>query len=236
MVESDGENMATMAKWGPKKWAVSSESVVAIEEIAFAYEQVADENTATEEKKTVNKRGIELFSLSFSTVFVEGLGVDVWDEIQSWKALVTKANYFYLNGKKIYEKLLQLRQVSVSEVKIDNNGRIRMAKLAFTFKEYDEDTTSVKVNTSALKVTASKSAKKAKKTTNTRLKKSDTSNIKVGSYIKLTGEKFSSGQAITEKMKQRSYKVKKISGDKILISLSDGTETWVGKDSITLTK
>ena len=44
--------MPTMAQWGSKKWAVSSKQVVALEGLAFSYEQVADENTSTEDKKT----------------------------------------------------------------------------------------------------------------------------------------------------------------------------------------
>ena len=91
--------MPTMAQWGSKKWAVSSKQVVALEGLAFSYEQVADENTSTEDKKTTNERGTELFPLSFTTVLHSGAGVDVWAEIQSWKALVTKVNYFYLGGK-----------------------------------------------------------------------------------------------------------------------------------------
>lgn len=53
--------MPTMAQWGSKKWAVSSKQVVALEGLAFSYEQVADENTSTEDKKTTNERGTELF-------------------------------------------------------------------------------------------------------------------------------------------------------------------------------
>ena len=44
--------MPTMAQWGSKKWAVSSKQVVALEGLAFSYEQVADENTSTEDKLT----------------------------------------------------------------------------------------------------------------------------------------------------------------------------------------
>ena len=55
--------MPTMAQWGSKKWAVSSKQVVALEGLAFSYEQVADENASTEDKKTTNERGTELFPL-----------------------------------------------------------------------------------------------------------------------------------------------------------------------------
>ena len=162
--------MPTMAQWGSKKWAVSSKQVVALEGLAFSYEQVADENTSTEDKKTTNERGTELFPLSFTTVLHSGAGVDVWAEIQSWKALVTKVNYFYLGGKKLGPKL-QLRKVAVSNTKVDGKGRLLLATLSFTFKEYDPATTSVKVSTTALNVKASTASKSVKKTTNTVAKK-----------------------------------------------------------------
>ena len=165
--------MATMAKWGSKTWAVSSKKVVALEGLSFSYSQVADNNTSTEEKKTTNERGTELFPLSFTTTLHSGAGVDVRAEIESWKALVTKVNYFYLNGKKLGPKL-QLRKVAVSNTKLDDLGRIRLATLSFEFKEYDPDTTSVKAtSTSALKVKATKSEKKQKKKTNTAVKKAE---------------------------------------------------------------
>ena len=82
-----------------------------------------------------------------------GAGVDVRAEIESWKELVTKVNYFYLGGKKLGPKL-QLRKVSVSNVEIDDLGRMRLATLSFEFKEYDPDTTSVPVSTTALNVKA----------------------------------------------------------------------------------
>ena len=69
--------MATMAKWGSKTWAVSQKKVVALEGLAFSYSQVADNNTSTEEKKTTNERGTDLFPLSFTTVLHSGAGVDV---------------------------------------------------------------------------------------------------------------------------------------------------------------
>ena len=155
-----------MAKWGPKQWRVSQRQILAIEGLSFSYTQVADNNTSTEEKKTTNERGTELFPLTFSTVLHSGVGVDVRAEIESWKALVTKVNYFSLGGKRFGPKL-QLRKVSVSNVITDDFGRMRLATLTFEFKEYDPDTTSVKVSTSALKVKASTSAKSQKKTTNT---------------------------------------------------------------------
>lgn len=225
--------MATMAKWGPKTWAVSSQKVVALQGLSFSYAQVADNNASTEEKKTTNERGTELFPLSFTTTLHSGAGVDVRAEIESWKKLVTQVNYFYLGGKKLGPKL-QLRKVAVSDVKIDDLGRMRLATLSFEFKEYDPDTSSVKVSTSALNVKASTSAKSQKKTTNTAVQKAETKTIKVGDYVKPTGQKYATGQTIPGWVKERSHKVSQIKGDRVLLGNPSGINSWVFLSEVTL--
>lgn len=225
--------MATMAKWGPKTWAVSSKKVLALEQLSFSYTQVADNNTSTEEKKTTNERGTELFPLTLSTLLHSGAGVDVRAEIESWQKLVTKVHQFYLNGKKLGPKL-QLRKVAVSNVKLDDLGRMRLATISLEFKEYDEDTTSVKVSTSALNVKASTSAKSQKKTTNTAAKKAETKTVKVGSYVKPTGKKYATGETIPTWVKQRSHKVSQIKGNKVLLGYPDGIKSWVYLSEVSL--
>lgn len=227
--------MATMAKWGSKTWAVSTQKVVALEGLAFSYSQVADNNTSTEEKKTTNERGTDLFPLSFTTLLHSGAGVDVRAEIESWEKLVTKVNYFYLGGKRLGPKL-QLRKVSVSNIKIDDFGRMRLATLSFEFKEYDPDTTSVKVSTSALKVGASTSAKSAKKTENKAAAKAATKTITVGCYVRPTGQKYATGQTIPGWVKERSHKVSQIkeSQNKVLLGHPDGINSWVFLSEVSL--
>lgn len=226
--------MATMAKWGPKTWAVSAKKVVALEGLSFSYEQVADNNNSTEEKKVTNHRGKELFPLSFTTTLHAGAGgINVRAEVESWQELVTQVNYFYLNGKQLGPKL-QLRKVSVSNVKLDDFGRMRLATLSFEFKEYDPDTTSVKVDTSALDVKASTSSKSQKKTTNTAVKKAETKTLKVGAYVKPTGKKYATGQTIPNWVKQQSHKVSQIKGDRVLLGSPSGINSWVYKSEVTL--
>lgn len=226
--------MATMAKWGPKTWAVSSKKVVALEGLSFSYSQVADNNTSTEEKKTTNERGTELFPLSFTTTLHSGAGVDVRAEIESWKALVTKVNYFYLGGKKLGPKL-QLRKVAVSNTKLDDLGRIRLATLSFEFKEYDRDTTSVKAtSTSALNVKAATSEKAQKKKTNTAVKKAEKKGVKVGDYVKPTGKKYATGQTIPQWVKDRKHKVSQIKGNRVLLGHPSGINSWVYLSEVSL--
>lgn len=225
--------MATMAKWGPKTWAISSKMVLALEDLSFSYSQVADNNSSTEDKKETNERGTELFPLTFNTVLHSGAGVDVRTEIESWEKLVTKVDYFYLGGKKLGPKL-QLRKVSVSNVKIDDLGRMRLATLSFEFKEYDKNTSSVTVNTSALSVTATTASKAVKKTTNTAVKKAATNTVKVGSRVKPTGKTYATGGTIPQWVKERTHVVSKISGDRALLGYPSGINSWVRLSEITL--
>lgn len=224
--------MTVMAKWGTKTWAVSPKKVLALEGLTFAYTQAADNNPSTEEKKTTNERGMDLFSLSFSTVLHSGAGVDVRDEIESWKKLVTQVDYLYLGGKKLGPKL-QLRKVSVSNVKIDDLGRMRLATLSFEFKEYDPDTTSVKVSTSALSVKASAESKSQKKPDNVQIEQLQEKPITIGTYVQVVGDRDIAGETITEKEKERSYSVSKIneSQNKALLS---GIDKWVYLNDVTM--
>ena len=220
------DHMATMAKWGSKTWAVSTKKVVALEGLSFSYSQVADNNTSTEEKKTTNERGTDLFPLSFTTVLLSGAGVDVRIEIERGMAL---------GGKKLGPKL-QLRKVSVSNVKIDDMGRMRLATLSFEFKEYDPDTTSVKVSTSALNVKTSTSAKSTKKTENKQVAKAEKKTIKVGARVRPTGQKYATGQKIPGWVKERSHVVSQIkeSQNKVLLGHPDGINSWVYLSEVTL--
>lgn len=225
--------MATMAQWGSKKWAVSAKKVYALQGLSFSFTQVADNNTSTEEKKTTNERGTDLFPLSFTTTLHSGAGVDVRAEIESWKKLVTKVNYFYLGGKKLGPKL-QLRKVAVSNVQLDDLGRMRLATLSFEFKEYDPDTTSVPVSTSALNVKASTSSKSKKKKTNTAAKKAAKKTIRVGDYVRPTGKRYATGQTIPGWVKERKHVVSQIKGDRVLLGHPSGINSWVYLREVTL--
>ena len=225
--------MATMAKWGSKTWAVSPKKVYALKGLSFSFTQVADNNTSTEEKKTTNERGTDLFPLSFTTTLHSGAGIDVRAEIESWEKLVTKVNYFYLGGKKLGPKL-QLRKVAVSNVEVDDLGRMRLATLSFEFKEYDPDTTSVPVSTSALNVKASTSSKSQKKTTNTAAKKAAKKTIKVGDYVKPTGKRYATGQTIPGWVKERKHVVSQLKGDRVLLGHPSGINSWVYLSEVTL--
>lgn len=230
--------MATMAKWGSKTWEVSSKKILALEGLSFSYEQAADDNTSTEDKKTTNERGTELFPLSFSTTLHSGAGVDVRKEIESWEKLVTKVNTFYLNGKRLGPSKLQLRKVSVGDVTLDDFGRMRLAKLSLEFKEYDATAKS----TSTKNAKASSSAKTEKKTTNTTVKKTSTEGFKVGDTVKILSKakKYATGEKIPDYVKKNSHKIKQLKGTgakrKALLGYPTGIRSWVYISDLSLAK
>ena len=224
--------MSIMAKWRDMTFEVSTNKVNAVEDLSFSYAQIADNNSDAEGKPKTNERGTELFPLSFSTTLHSAAGIDVRSEIQKWKNRVTKTGIFYLQGKAL-GPTLQLRKVSVSGVLLDDFGRIRLAKLKFEFKEYDKKTTSV-IDTSALNVGAKTSDKSEKKPTNTQAASATKHSIKTGSMVKITGNKYYTGQNIPNSVKQKSHKVSQISGDKALLGYPDGICSWVYTNDLTL--
>ena len=225
--------MAVIAEWHDKKWEVSDKKVLALQGLSFSYTQVAETNDSTEDKKTTNHRGTELFPLTFTTTLHAGAGVDIWAEIESWEALVTKVEYFYLGGKKL-GPMLQLMKVGVNIDQMDDLGRLRLATLSFEFKEYNKDTTSVKVDTSAIKVKPSADEKDKKKNQNSAVNNAEKTTIKAGDYVKPTGKKYTTGQTIPAWVKERSHKVSQIKGDKVLLGSPDGINSWVYLSEVTL--
>ena len=117
---------------------------------------------------------------------------------------------------------------------MDDLGRMRLATLSFEFKEYDPDTTSVPVSTSALNVKASTSSKSQKKTTNTAAKKAAKKTIKVGDYVKPTGKRYATGQTIPGWVKERKHVVSQLKGDRVLLGHPSGINSWVYLSEVTL--
>ncbi len=226
--------MSVIAKWRNKTWEVSPDQILAIEDLTFSFEQQADNNSSTEGEGLTNERGTQLVPLSFKTVLHSGVGVDVRREIEQWQSLVTLTGPLYLNGRQLGPKL-QLRKVSVSNVKLDNNGRMLLATLSFSFKEYDEAATSVpETTTSALSVTPPAEVKKELATPNKAVEKAQATGIKVGDYVYPTGSKYYTGQTIPDWVKQRKHKVSQINGAKTLLGSPDGINSWVYTSELSL--
>lgn len=224
--------MAIMAKWRDMTFEVSTSKILTVEGLSYSYSQIADNNNDAEGTPKTNERGTELFPLSFSTTLNSAVGVDVRAEIEKWKERVTKTGIFYLEGKAL-GPTVQLRKVSVSGVKLDDLGRMRIAKVSFDFKEYDKNTTSV-IDNSAVEVGPTPSEKGDKKPDNPQVDSSTKTTISVGAMVKITGNKYYGGGTIPSGVKNRTHKVSKISGEKTLLGYPDGICSWVYTNELTL--
>lgn len=211
--------MAELARWGNKKWQVSRSNIATIENLSFKYQQVADNNTSTEENKVTNERGKELLPLTFTSTLIQTSKIDVRKEIEEWESLVTKVNYFYLGGK-LLGSALQLRKVEVSDVKLDGAGNIIFAKLSFEFKEYEKESTSVKSEVPALSITSSNNDKELKSYQNIQLEFAEKHGIKVGDRVWIVGSYYagsSSDVLVPNDVKERTHVVSAVSSDDVLL-------------------
>ena len=224
--------MALMAKWNRKTWEVNSSNVLAIQDLTFSYSQTADNNNSTEEKKQTNVRGKELFPLNFTTVLHKGLDVnfDIRKEIEDWESLVSKVDYFCLGPA------VQLRKVSVSDVKLSNSGEMLYAKLSFEFKEYDQESSSVKADVPALEVSASEEAKALRKEQNDQLANAEVHGIRIGDRVKIVSTDYLIGaNNLSEEDLEKSHIVSNIVADRLLLGFYDGgIGRWIFAEGVTL--
>lgn len=222
-----------IAKWGRKEWSVNRSSILNISDISFSYQQTADNNTSTEENKLTNQRGKELFPLKFSTILYDYAGINVRKEIKDWESLVTNVDYFYLGGE-LLGPALQLRKVSVTDVKIDDSGKMIYAKLNLEFKEYNQETSSVKKEVPPLQITASQESKKLKKEENKALKVSELDGIKIGDWVRFTGNTWGNGAKLKEGWADRLHEVTGIQGESYVLGFPNGICAWAYRKDITL--
>jgi hypothetical protein len=227
--------MAVMARWRDMTWGVSPQRVLAVESLAFSYAQKADRNRAAEGSPPTNERGLEPFALNFSTVLHSNAGVNVEQEIERWSKLVTRTGDFFLNGKRL-GPTLQLEKVNVGSTTLDDFGRIRLATLSFSFKEFDQKAATLTALTSALTVAAQTASKSEQKPPAPQVAAAPVVTIKVGSMVRPTGQRYasSSNKTIPQWVKDRSHRVSEMRPDRILLGWPDGISSWVSANEVTM--
>lgn len=222
--------MAIIASWRNKRWEVSPSKIYNIQNLTTTYKLKTDINQDNEGTPPTNVRGNELVPLSFEVVLGDAAGVNVRGEIESWEGLVGKSGAFLLGGKRFGPELMQLREVNVEEVKLDDTGRIRTAKLSLQFEENAEEAARLKAATSgvtAMSVGASTEDKNSKKPTNQQLAAATSTSIKAGSKIRIVGTNYATGQRIPQWVKDRTHSVTRISGERALVGGNGGINSWV---------
>jgi len=219
--------MVVIASWKNKKWEVSPNKIYNLEGFSTSFKLKFDQNQDKEGSPATNVRGRELVPLSFDVTLSDVVGINVRAEIESWAALIGEAAPFYLGGKRFGPELMQLQSVDVSDVIIDDLGRIRSAKLRLNFEEYADEAAKAKpgaTTTSTKDIGPSSQDKIAKKPANPQLDQATTTGIETGSRIRIVGNNYATGERVPQWVKDSIYTVAKVSGERALIS---GINYWV---------
>lgn len=224
--------MAVIAKWRTKRWEVTPKKVLTLSGLSTSYELKAETNTDLEDSPATNERGRKLVPLSFTTELNAALGVNVEAEIKEWEQLVGQSDFFYLSGKKFGPKL-QLKRIDLSDVLLDDFGRMHRAKLGMSFEEITEEKKATGTGT-ALTVGPSSATKAEVKPTNASLQKASSTSLKVGSKVKITGTNYATGQKIPGWVKDRTHVVSQLKPDKALLGHPDGINSWVNTKDLSL--
>ena len=148
--------MEYTALWGPKGFIISPSKIVPLLDLTTSFAVKTESGNDTSGTASTNNMGRELQTVSLSTLYVRGAGVDPRGQIEEWEAQVGKAYPLYIEGKRFGPQKLMLTSVDVSDVLLNNKGKFLQCAVALKFEEYS----TVKA-TSTTPATASPSASKA---------------------------------------------------------------------------
>ena len=150
--------MEYTALWGPKGFIISPSKIVPLMNLSTSFAVKADNGDDVSGTAATNTRGRELQTVSLSTLYVRGAGVDPRGQISEWEAQVGKAYPLYIQGQRFGPSKLMLKSVDVSDVLLSNTGKFLQCAIALTFEEYSEQakqaSTSAGTSASAAKATS----------------------------------------------------------------------------------
>ena len=136
--------MATnTAQWGSRIFQVDPSRVVPLLSLSTGYARKSETNNDTSGQPTTNTRGLELQQFTLSTRYVAAVGLDPRAEIEAWRGEFENRYPLILNGSQFGPDLLELVSVDVSEVLLDNQGRMLSADVSITLEEYIPPETTV---------------------------------------------------------------------------------------------
>lgn len=133
--------MEYTALWGPKGFIVSPSKIVPLLNLSTSFAAKTDSGNDTSGTATTNTKGRELQSVSLSTLYVRGAGVDPRGQIAEWEAQVGNAYPLYIEGQRFGPPKLMLKSVDVSDVLLSNTGKFLKCAVALQFEEYSNETT-----------------------------------------------------------------------------------------------
>jgi hypothetical protein len=127
-----------IAVFGSKTFQVSSNRIYTISNFEFSGSLETETIEVQGKKPSTHIKGEGLTGMSFSIPLDRAFGVDVLEEIKSWKSICSNAipETFILGGEPLSVNKWLLKSVGVKNTVIDNAGKIRKALLELTFEEY----------------------------------------------------------------------------------------------------
>lgn len=146
--------MEYTALWGPKGFIISPSKIVPLMNLSTSFSVKTDSGNDTSGTSTTNTRGRELQSVSLSTLYVRGAGVDPRGQIAEWEAQVGKAYPLYIQGQRFGPSKLMLKSVDVSDILLTNSGKFLQCAVSLKFEEYTTGVAKPKTTTTASTTTA----------------------------------------------------------------------------------
>lgn len=131
--------MGYIATWGPKGFTVSPNKIVPFEGLSTSVSLKEDSENDTSGTSPTNTKGLDLQSVSFSTTYFRGAGVDPRAQWEEWCSLVGAVYPLYIGGERFGPSKLKLKSVSLSDTQTDNNGSFLYVKVSLSFEEYAEN-------------------------------------------------------------------------------------------------
>lgn len=150
--------MEYTALWGPKGFIVSPSKIVPLLNLTTSFAVKSDSGNDTSGTATTNTRGRELQSVSLSTLYVRGAGVDPRGQIAEWEAEVGNAYPLYIQGERFGPNKLMLKKVDVSDILLSNTGKFLQAAVALEFEEYSDGKETSTTRTATATATTSDTA------------------------------------------------------------------------------
>jgi hypothetical protein len=150
--------MEYTALWGPKGFIISPSKIVPLMNLSTSFSVKTDSGNDAGGTATTNTRGRELQSVSLSTLYVRGAGVDPRGQIAEWEAQVGKAYPLYIQGQRFGPSKLMLKSVDVSDILLTNTGKFLQCAVSLNFEEYTTETAKAKTTVAAATTTTSTQA------------------------------------------------------------------------------
>lgn len=147
--------MEYTALWGPKGFIISPSKIVPLMNLSTSFAVKSDTGNDTSGTATTNTKGRELQTVSLSTLYVRGAGVDPRGQIAEWEAQVGKSYPLYIEGQRFGPSKLMLKTVDVSDVLLTNTGKFLQCAISLTFEEYSNTANTVSTTTASSQQAAS---------------------------------------------------------------------------------